>query len=101
MCEQHALRPTPGESITMPGSLLITAIALALTCGLLRLRHSLVTCSKEPQPSHRAYVMWSAETDEYADRDDDAHEDVEDVREDVEDFHEDVEDVHEDAETDD
>ena len=78
----------------MPGSLLITAIALALTCGLLRLRHSLVTCSKEPQPSYRAYAMWFAETDEYADGDDD-------VREDAEDAHEDVEDVHEDAGTDD
>jgi len=63
----------------MPGSLLITAIALALTCGLLRLRHCLVTCSKEPQPSYRAYVMWFAETDEYADGDDDVHEDVDDV----------------------
>ena len=47
----------------MAGSLLITAIALALTSGLLRLRHNLVTCSKEPQLSHRAYVMWFAGTD--------------------------------------
>jgi len=61
----------------MPGPLLITAIALALTYGLLRLRHCLVACSKEPQPSYRAYVMWFAETDGYADGDDDVHEDAE------------------------
>ena len=54
----------------MPGSLLITVIALALTCGLLRLRHCLVTCSKEPQLSYRAYVMWFAEMDGYVDGDD-------------------------------
>jgi len=75
----------------MPESLLITAIALALTCGLLRLRHYLVTCSKEPQPSYRAYVMWFTETDEYAGGDADVHEDVADVHEDVADVHEDVE----------
>jgi len=56
---------------------LITAIALALTYGLLRLRSYLVACSKEPQLSYRAYVMWFAETDGYADGDDDVHEDAE------------------------
>jgi hypothetical protein len=61
----------------MPGSLLIAAIALALTYGLLRLRSYLVACSKEPQLSYRAYVMWFAETDGYADRDDDIYEDAE------------------------
>ena len=61
----------------MPGSLLITVIALALTCGLLRLRHCLVTCSKEPQLSYRAYVMWFAEMDGYVDGDDDVREDAE------------------------
>ena len=61
----------------MPGPLLITAIALALTYGLLRLRDCLVTCSKKPQPSYRAYVMWFAETDGYADGDDDVYEDAE------------------------
>ena len=72
---RHVLRPIAGEKITMPESLLITAIALALTCGLLRLRHYLVTCSKEPQPSYRAYVMWFTETDEYADGDEDVEAD--------------------------
>jgi hypothetical protein len=56
----------------MPGPLLITTVALGLTCGLLYLRHCLVTCNKEPQPSYRAYIMWFAEMDGYADGDEDA-----------------------------
>ncbi len=63
--------------MTMPAPLLITAIALALTCSLLCLRHYLVACVKEPPPSYRAYVMWFAETDGYADGDDDVREDAE------------------------
>ena len=59
----------------MPGPLLITTITLALTCSLLCLRHCLVTCNKEPQPSYRAYIVWFAELDGYADED--VYEDVE------------------------
>jgi len=61
----------------MPGPLLIAAIALALTSGLLRLRHCFVACSTEPPPSHLAYVMWFAETDGYTDEDDDVHKNTE------------------------
>src|SRR5262245_61148738 len=74
MRERPVLRPIQGEGITMSGSLLITVIALALTCGLLRLRECLVTCSQEPQPSYRACVMWFTETDGYAGRDEDVQE---------------------------
>lgn len=61
----------------MPGPLLITTIALALTCSLLYLRHRLVTCNQEPQPSYRAYIMWFAELDGDADGDEDVYEDAE------------------------
>jgi hypothetical protein len=60
----------------MPGSLLISAIAVTLTYSLLRLRSFLVGCGKKPQPSSCAYVMWFTETDGYANGDDDIYEDA-------------------------
>ena len=54
----------------MLAQLLVMMVALGLTYGLLRLRHSILACGKDKRKCYRAYIIGFEQTDDRFGQDD-------------------------------